>query len=158
MRDFAIAVSGVLVGGLITLGSNIVLSNITTKKETKAELRNKIEALHQYHLADLGCHLEFLQSGKETVRCTEGQFNIKAHSLSTIYFPIELTNALSRFNEASSKGKIARLECDIRFPQQSQAIERLQCSIEVLNKFKVAAESGEVSVEVFKQAQRLRSE
>ncbi len=158
MRDFALAISGVLIGGLITLGANVVLSNITTKKEARAELRGKLETLYQQHLADRGCHLNFLQNGKETDRCAEGQFHEKADSLANIYFPIELSNTLSRFSTASQKGKLARLECDIKFPSQSQTEVKLKCSIEVLTKFKVHKESADIAYEVNQQAQRLRSE
>ena len=155
MRDFALAVSGVLVGGLMTLGGTVLQAQLAAQKETKAELRGKLELLVQSRYADYGCHIAYLREGKNPTRCDEGQFGWKAHSLAGLYFP-GLIGALSNFDTAMAKGKIARKQCDIDFPAGRQQLESLKCVKEVLSKFTVSKEIGEVAGAISGEAARLR--
>jgi hypothetical protein len=160
MSDFAKTIIGVIVGGFITLGANVFLWNITAQKEAKAELRGKLETLNQNHLADLICYSLFLRDGKETDRCEEGQYGLKALGLANIYFPRELSEALYRFAASRDAGKSARLECNIKHSSQSQYSEQLKCAIGVASKFKVTAadEAGNIAAVINKQAKSFRSD
>ncbi len=157
MRDFALAISGVLVGGLITLGGTFLQAKLSADKEGKAELRTKLELLLQAHHADLGCHMYFLSDGEYPTRCDEGQFGWRAMALSNIYFP-DLTPALAAFNDASAKGRAARQQCDIDHPQSPRTVAHTKCVQQVLKSTTVSAEVGEIAVEASKQATRLRLE
>jgi hypothetical protein len=91
-------------------------------------------------------------------RCEEGQFGLKALGLANIYFPMELAEALNRFGNARDAGMIARLECNVKYPTQSQYIEQLGCARGVISKFKVIDEAGNFAAAINKQAKLLRSE
>ena len=158
MSDFVKTILGVIVGGLITLGANVFLSNLTTQKEARAELRGKLETLNQNHLADFGCYSRFIRDGKETDRCEEGQFGLKALGLANIYFPLELAEALNRFGSVRDAGMAARLECNLKYSSQSQYVEQLKCATSLISKFRVANEAGNIAAAINKQAKSLRSE
>ncbi|MEI2813080.1 MAG: hypothetical protein V9E91_04585 [Burkholderiaceae bacterium] len=160
MSDFAKTIIGVLVGGLITLGANVFLWNITTQKEKKAELRGKLESLYEHHLSDFNCYALFLRDGKETDKCEESKHDLKAFGLANLYFSQEINDALSRFAASRDAGKSARLQCNIKYPNQAQYTEQLKCAIDVASKFKISAadEAGNIAAVINKQAKSLRAD
>ena len=146
MSDFAKTIIGVLVGGLITLGANVFLWNITTQKEKKAEMRGKLESLYEHHLSDF--------------KCEESKHDLKAFGLANLYFSQEINDALSRFAASRDAGKSARLQCNIKYPNQAQYTEQLKCAIDVASKFKISAadEAGNIAAVINKQAKSLRAD
>ena len=154
MRDFALAISGVVVGGLITLGGTVLQAKLAAAKEARMELRGKLERLVEIHYSHRSCHLAFMASGTENKGCEEDSHANKGVALATIYFP-ELELSLQRYGLKAVNARTARFECDAHHALPAKEAELHAC-VEAIST--ISKEFVDVLREITRQAVRLRDD
>ena len=152
MRDFALAISGVLVGGLMTLGGTVLQAKLAAAAEARVELRGKLELLLQVHESNFSCHTEFMASGELSNDCVADRHANRAISLAQIYFP-DLVDSLRTYSRATLKAGTARSECATAHSGRTDSA-RLDACIEAISDG--AKEMVEVVAQVDRQAMKLR--
>jgi len=153
MRDFVLALSGSVVGGLLALTGAFMQARLAAEKDARAELRGKLELLMEKHYADAQCNLEYLELGTERADCSQTQLGWKALTLANLYFP-EMIEPLDKYGDIVTARQVARQFCDNNFPDKGP--KRADCVRDALRKHKTDAQEGAIAAAAYKISLSLR--